>query len=631
MLRRWRAALPGLILLVAAFLRAFRLGAQELRGDEAFSYLFARRPLAEIAPALLREGDPHSPLHYYLLHVAMSLWGDGEFALRLPSALLGIALVFLLWRLAQEILGARPALWVATLAALSQGLVWLSQDVRHQPTLAALAAVAATLVLIGATRRGGVGRWLAYAALCALCVYSFYHGVFALMAHAVYVLALPGRRRALPRWAAAVLLAGLLFAPWLVAMWPGLVAAGQLGDPARPALLGHWVETSSWLLAGADLPAVLAHLLAVAALPLLALGGWSLWRRDWPLALLLGTWLLAGLLGIWGVRFVRATFNAYYAAVAAPAFWLLLVAGLDALWRPRRLGRMVALAVLVCLLGANGWQLGRYYRNQGAGARSVGYRPTAEHIAAHARPGDLFLANFPDPCWGYYLRQVPVAYAMQPVAPSPSRDEVAFALADLLSAYERIWFVPLRSPAWDAEGVVDDWLAHNALLHARTRHGLQTLYSYVPLEQALAAMQPSQATWPDLARLRAYHLTLDGLPVTEPAAPLALPFGAELSVTWLWEALGAPAQSYTVFVHLVGQDGRLLAQHDGVPVWGTRPTTTWQRGELVLDRHALTVPALSGPETGALIVGLYASETVERAPLADGGDALVVLPVRLGE
>jgi mannosyltransferase len=126
-------------------------------------------------------------------------------------------------------------------------------------------------------------------------------------------------------------------------------------------------------------------------------------------------------------------------------------------------------------------------------------------------------------------------------------------------------------------------------------------------------------------------LTLDGLPVDDSAVPLVLPAEAELSVTWLWEALDAPAQGYTVFVHLLGQDGRLLAQHDGVPGWGTRPTTTWQPGDLVLDRHTFTVPMRPASELGTLVVGLYPSDTVERVPLADGSDALVVRAVRLGE
>jgi mannosyltransferase len=625
------AALPWLALLLAGGLRLYRLGAQELRGDEAFSYLFARIPLAEIAPALLREGDPHSPLHYYLLHGIMSFLGQGEFALRLPSALMGIALVALLWQLGRETLGRRPALWLAGLAAVTQGLVWLSQDVRNQPTLAALAAVAASLALLRAVRRGGWGWWLAYAGLCALCIYGFYHGAFALAAHAVYVLAQRDRRRLLLPWGGAVLLAGLLFAPWLLAMWPGLVAAGQLGDPARPALLGHWVETGAWLMAGAGMAPGLALCLTLGGWALAALGWVALWRRDRPLALLLGSWAAGALLGIWAVRLVRATFNAYYAAVAAPAFWMLLASGLDTLWRRARLGRIAALALLALIVGINGWQLGRYYRDAGAGSRSVGYRPTAAHIAAQARAGDLFLANFPDPCWGYYLRDVPIAYAMQPQGPGLSRDEIEAEVANLAFSYERIWFVPLRSPGWDRDGAVDHWLTYHALLQGRWQHNYHTLYAYIPLESTLAAMQPLEASWPGAALLRGYHLAVDGAPAGDAAQPLRLHTGAELALTLLWEAIEVAPQGYTVFIHLLGQDGRLLAQHDGAPVWGTRPTTTWQPGDLVLDRHTLTIPDLAAPETGALVVGLYTSDTIERALLPDGGDALQVLAVRLGE
>ncbi len=631
LLRRCLPALPWLILALAAGLRLWRLGAQELRGDEAFSYLFARLPLGQILPALLQEGDPHSPLHYYLLHAAMSLLGDGEFSLRLPSALLGIALVALLWRLGARTLGPRPALWLAGLAALAQGLVWLSQDVRNQPTLAALAAVAATLALLSAVRRGGLGRWLAYALLCALCVYSFYYGILALAAHAVYALALRERRHVLPRWAGAALLAGLLFAPWLAAMWPGLVAAGQLGDPARPALLGHWVETSAWLLAGADLPTSWASWLTLGGWALAGLGFGALWRRDRALALLLAGWSVGALLGIWAVRFLRSTFNAYYAVMAGPAFWALLAAGLDALWQRRRLGRAAALSLLALIAAINGWQLGRYYQDAGAGSRSVGYRPTAARVASLAGPNDLFLANFPDPCWGYYLREAPLAYAMQPQGPGAPREETEAALAGLAATYDRIWFVPLQALSWDRDGVVDHWLAYHALLQERSQHRFQTLYAYIPFQRAPQALRPLDARWEGIARLRGYHLTVDGLPIEGDEQPLRLTAGAELSITWLWEAEAALPQGYTVFVHLLGQDGRLLAQHDGVPAWGTRPTTTWQPGDLVLDRHTLTAPALAAPETGVLVVGFYASDTVVRAPLPDGSDALAVASVRLGE
>ena len=61
---RW--LMIGLILLGYG-LRVFLLGNQELRGDEAFSYLFARLPLADVIPELIDQGDPHTPLHYLML------------------------------------------------------------------------------------------------------------------------------------------------------------------------------------------------------------------------------------------------------------------------------------------------------------------------------------------------------------------------------------------------------------------------------------------------------------------------------------------------------------------------------------------------------------------------------------
>jgi len=43
-------------------------------------------------------------------------------------------------------------------------------------------------------------------------------------------------------------------------------------------------------------------------------------------------------------------------------------------------------------------------------------------------------------------------------------------------------------------------------------------------------------------------------------------------------------------VHLVGEDGQIIAQHDGDPVGGFTPTTRWRPGEIVPDRHRLPLP-----------------------------------------
>ena len=100
-------------------------------------------------------------------------------------------------------------------------------------------------------------------------------------------------------------------------------------------------------------------------------------------------------------------------------------------------------------------------------------------------------------------------------------------------------------------------------------------------------------------------------------------------VTLNWQALsGEIGANYTIFVHLLAEDGRLIAQHDGLPAGGARPTNEWLAGEFVTDLHELTwrETGYSGP--ARLIVGLYDPLTGERLSTAEGTDH-VRLPVPL--
>jgi hypothetical protein len=163
--RRW--AILSVVLLGFG-LRLFLLGHQELRGDEAFSYLFARLPAADVVPALLQEGDPHSPFHYLLLHGWMQLTGESEFAMRFLSLIPGLLLLPLMAQLGHYLGGRRLGLLAAVLAAISQSLVWVAQDARNQYTLALFWIVLATLLLVRVTKKGeierrstAVGLWVA--------------------------------------------------------------------------------------------------------------------------------------------------------------------------------------------------------------------------------------------------------------------------------------------------------------------------------------------------------------------------------------------------------------------------------------------------------------------------------------
>jgi len=91
--------------------------------------------------------------------------------------------------------------------------------------------------------------------------------------------------------------------------------------------------------------------------------------------------------------------------------------------------------------------------------------------------------------------------------------------------------------------------------------------------------------------------------------------GAQLEVTLYWLALQSPDQDYRVFVHAVGDDGEMLAQHDGQPGLEFSPTTRWVAGELMVDRHYLALPP--GPVT--LYAGMYTLPEVTNLPVRQDG------------
>jgi hypothetical protein len=109
--------------------------------------------------------------------------------------------------------------------------------------------------------------------------------------------------------------------------------------------------------------------------------------------------------------------------------------------------------------------------------------------------------------------------------------------------------------------------------------------------------------------------------VQEPAdKPLAEP----LHITLVWKAATTSETTYTVFVHLLDQNGQVVAQDDSPPVGGSRPTTSWIAGEYIVDDHALHFnrSAYNGPST--LEIGLYDPSTAKRVLLSDGSDHFIV-------
>jgi hypothetical protein len=78
-----------------------------------------------------------------------------------------------------------------------------------------------------------------------------------------------------------------------------------------------------------------------------------------------------------------------------------------------------------------------------------------------------------------------------------------------------------------------------------------------------------------------------------------------VSLVLHWHALETPGRDYYAFVHLLDEDGNIVAQDDGPPGDGDLPTLGWLPGEYLLDPHLLQIPFGLPPGPYRLAVGLY--------------------------
>jgi hypothetical protein len=94
--------------------------------------------------------------------------------------------------------------------------------------------------------------------------------------------------------------------------------------------------------------------------------------------------------------------------------------------------------------------------------------------------------------------------------------------------------------------------------------------------------------------------------------------GKGLDLILYWQAERTLDQNWTVFVHLVDGAGNLVAQRDSWPREGRYPTSVWDQGEVVDDRHSILLPANLPDGEYQLIMGLYSVESGGRLPVLDG-------------
>lgn len=312
------------------------------------------------------------------------------------------------------------------------------------------------------------------------------------------------------------------------------------------------------------------------------------------------------------------------AATALPFVAIALAAGIELLGRgiataAREIagaegqlpGPQVATAA-VAVIALAGVSLTAYARSS---LERSNYRGATTQVLQQARAGDLVVLGGPgirDVVEHYTQRRVPVLEL--PFGPSFLDATADAMLSSLTSVSRQLWVVSPRPASTD--GDVEQWLARSFYPIGSYSHGGARLDVY--------STEPDMRTGSG----RTVFGNLVELPeVALPSGTVARDF--PIPVRLSWRARERVPTRLLVALELV--DGnRLIARHETEPANGTRPTSTWEPGETVVDRIA--IPITDAVSTGSYTVRIALVDASSRARwrLADGRDTQDLGMVRIG-
>lgn len=228
-------AVVAVVFFAGAALRLFRLGHESIWLDEALSIDFVTREYTTLG--LLFElplQDPHPPLYYLLLDGWVFVFGTSAVAVRLLSALFGIASVVLIYLLGKKVFDETAGITAALLLAFSRFHIYYAQEARMYTLLAALTLVS-YYFLVDVVDADTDHDWrtiAGYVIATVLVGYTHVYGFFIILAQNLYVFGrmllcgLRERDRNVPQvWAADISVPGwiglqtsvaVLLGPWIL-------------------------------------------------------------------------------------------------------------------------------------------------------------------------------------------------------------------------------------------------------------------------------------------------------------------------------------------------------------------------------------------------------------------------------
>ena len=108
--------------------------------------------------------------------------------------------------------------------------------------------------------------------------------------------------------------------------------------------------------------------------------------------------------------------------------------------------------------------------------------------------------------------------------------------------------------------------------------------------------------------------------------------GETIGLTLYWKALQPTATDHSIFIHLLGENDRIIAQRDTFPGRGLVSTTWIQAGHIWAETYNIPTPPMAyAPDSMTFALGLYATASGARVPVTDATGAPLGETARFGD
>lgn len=599
-------------LLVALTLAAFwrgvwALGGKSLWWDESLSLHRVEGTLAyalsgEIAltdsVVELSTVDNHPPAYFVVLWLAIRLFGQSEFALRVPSLFFLTPIVPLLYATGRRLVNRRAGLAAAMLGAISPMYLWYSQEARMYAMVAVLSLFSFycfARAFLGRQRGLELQRrwpWIVGCILASTLTLLTHHlgsllVAFEILALVVLILWESVSRRVLIPTAAVLATVSLVSLyravlnlpniPSNRAGWSFVQLPVLLRDLLNSFSLGLSVDVADWYVMAVDLLCLL--LMVIGAARLLVPSGRQKWHSTGWLLL---SYLIIPVALLYLVSYVQPAYlTSRHLIMITPAFHLLVATGLTA-WRGRSL--VIASLAWVILLSGVGYSTYNYFYDPAYDKDQ--HREWGAYLNDHVRPGDVVVVDPPhiEELYHYYT-DIDVPWIGLPSLGGTSEQTVA-KLEEIVAQHDRVWLAFSSTPAWgDPDHPAGAWLNENAfLVDYQEFEGYGSavlLFCYLPGRPSVPAtpgdVEPVEIRFTPALRLTGYRT----LTMAQP--------GKLLHVELIWAVDEPIPEEASMVLRLVDAEGHLWGQGDQCPFNGLYPMWQWPLGQQLVDERELLI------------------------------------------